>query len=118
MSFTYNYITFSITFKHLYLTKLLQKEKKMIDSLDLKMPKYMVYCVIISCLGSFSNDWVIGSANVPGEVTHVCENGAAYIASKAFPDCLPMNTGLWGFCCFCLLCWWSFWWPLWWYYSN
>jgi MFS family permease len=67
------------------------------DSIDLKMPGYMVYCVIISCLGSFSNGWVIGSANVPGEVTHACENGSAHVASSAFPDCLPMNTSLWGF---------------------
>ncbi|KAL7317289.1 Bifunctional purine biosynthesis protein PurH [Mucor circinelloides] len=67
------------------------------DSTELKMPGYMVYCVIISCLGSFSNGWVIGSANVPGEVTHACENGAAHVASKAFPDCLPMNNALWGF---------------------
>jgi MFS family permease len=67
------------------------------DSLDLKMPGYMVYCVIIACLGSFSNGWVIGSANVPGEVTHNCENGSAHVANSAFPDCLPMNTSLWGF---------------------
>ncbi|KAL7312616.1 Bifunctional purine biosynthesis protein PurH [Mucor circinelloides] len=67
------------------------------DSLDMKMPGFMVYCVVVACLGSFSNGWVIGSANVPGEVTHACENGAAHVASKAFPDCLPMNTGLWGF---------------------
>ncbi|KAI9478114.1 MAG: general substrate transporter [Benjaminiella poitrasii] len=69
----------------------------MVDSLDLKMPGYMLYCVVISCLGSFSNGWVIGSANVPGEVTHACENGSAHVSSGAFPDCLPMATGLWGF---------------------
>ncbi|KAI9481343.1 MAG: major facilitator superfamily domain-containing protein [Benjaminiella poitrasii] len=67
------------------------------ESLDLKMPKYMVYCVVVACLGSFSNGWVIGSANVPGEVTHACENGSAHVSSGAFPDCLPMNTSLWGF---------------------
>ncbi|KAG2210288.1 hypothetical protein INT47_003273 [Mucor saturninus] len=67
------------------------------DSLDLKLPGYMVYCVIIACLGSFSNGWVIGSANVPGEVTHACENGMSHIANSAFPDCLPMNDALWGF---------------------
>ncbi|KAL9542540.1 hypothetical protein MBANPS3_008564 [Mucor bainieri] len=54
----------------------------MVDSTELKMPGYMVYCVIISCLGSFSNGWVIGSANVPGEVTHACENGAAHVATS------------------------------------
>jgi MFS family permease len=67
------------------------------DSLDLKLPGYMVYCVVISCLGSFSNGWVIGSANVPGEATHNCANGSAHVASSAFPDCLPMDTSLWGF---------------------
>ncbi|GAA5804897.1 general substrate transporter [Helicostylum pulchrum] len=67
------------------------------DSLDLKLPGYMVYCVIIACLGSFSNGWVIGSANVPGEVTHACANGMAHVANSAFPDCLPMNDALWGF---------------------
>jgi MFS family permease len=67
------------------------------DSLDLKMPGYMVYCVVVSCLGSFSNGWVIGSANVPGTVTHACENGDSHVANSAFPDCLPMNDALWGF---------------------
>lgn len=69
----------------------------MVDSYDLKLPGYMVYCVAIACLGSFSNGWVIGSANVPGEVTHACENGMAHVANSAFPDCLPMNDALWGF---------------------
>ncbi|KAI8887815.1 general substrate transporter [Backusella circina FSU 941] len=67
------------------------------DSLELKLPGYMVYCVIISSLGSFSNGWVIGSANVPGEVTHACKNGLAHIATESYPDCLPMNSALWGF---------------------
>ncbi|KAI8639258.1 major facilitator superfamily domain-containing protein [Parasitella parasitica] len=67
------------------------------NSLDMKLPKYMVYCVTIACLGSFSNGWVIGSANVPGAVTHACANGAAHVANSAFPDCLPMNDALWGF---------------------
>ncbi|KAK4519368.1 uncharacterized protein ATC70_009603 [Mucor velutinosus] len=67
------------------------------NSLDMKLPGYMVYCVVIACLGSFSNGWVIGSANVPGEVTHACANGAAHVANSAFPDCLPMNDALWGF---------------------
>lgn len=67
------------------------------DSLDLKLPGYMVYCVIIACLGSFSNGWVIGSANVPGEATHACENGMNHVSNSAFPDCLPMNDALWGF---------------------
>ncbi|KAG2212454.1 hypothetical protein INT46_007991 [Mucor plumbeus] len=69
----------------------------MVDSLDLKMPGYMVYCVVIACLGSFSNGWVIGSANIPGEVTHNCVNDSSHISSKYFPDCLPMSTSLWGF---------------------
>ncbi|KAI8326861.1 general substrate transporter [Choanephora cucurbitarum] len=69
----------------------------MMNSLDMKLPGYMVYCVVISCLGSFSNGWVIGSANVPGEVTHACANGSAHVTNSAFPDCLPMNDALWGF---------------------
>jgi MFS family permease len=67
------------------------------DSLDSKLPGYMVYGVVIACLGSFSNGWVIGSANVPGDATHNCANGSAHVASSAFPDCLPMDTSLWGF---------------------
>lgn len=67
------------------------------DSLELNLPGYMVYCVIISCLGSFSNGWVIGSANVPGEITHACKNGLSYVVSTSFPDCLPMSNALWGF---------------------
>lgn len=65
------------------------------DSRDLNLPKYMVYCGLIAGIGAFSNGWTIGSSNVPGEVTHACENGAARVHSSAFPDCLPMNTALW-----------------------
>ncbi|KAI8088035.1 major facilitator superfamily domain-containing protein [Gilbertella persicaria] len=57
----------------------------------------MVYCVQIACLGSFSNGWVIGSPNIPGEITHNCPNGNAHVNNSAWPDCLPMNNGLWGF---------------------
>ncbi|CAO3624389.1 unnamed protein product [Mucor hiemalis] len=67
------------------------------DSHEIKFPKYMVYCVFVACLGSFSNGWVIGSPNVPGEITHNCPNGNAHIYSKSFPDCLPMDNALWGF---------------------
>ncbi|KAI7867316.1 general substrate transporter [Mucor mucedo] len=67
------------------------------NSLESKFPKYMVYCVFIACLEAFCNGWVIGSANVPGTVTHICENGMNQVASKGLPDCLPMNTALWGF---------------------
>jgi hypothetical protein len=65
------------------------------NSLDMKMPGYMVYCVTIACLGSFSNGWVIGSANVPGAITHSCPNGSDHVANPSFPDCLPMNDALW-----------------------
>ncbi|GAA5815452.1 hypothetical protein MFLAVUS_008963 [Mucor flavus] len=67
-----------------------------ISSYDLKLPRYMVFCVTISSLGFFCNGWVIGSANLPGKVTHACETGALQISS-IFPDCLPMNEALWGF---------------------
>ena len=65
------------------------------DSYSAKFPKFMVYCVFVACLGSFSNGWVIGSPNVPGEITHNCPNGNAHIFSKVFPDCLPMDNALW-----------------------
>ncbi|KAI8879650.1 general substrate transporter [Backusella circina FSU 941] len=67
------------------------------NSLEAKFPKYMVYCVLIACLEAFCNGWVIGSPNVPGTVTHICENGMKHVSSKGLPDCLPMNTALWGF---------------------
>ncbi|GAA5795937.1 hypothetical protein HPULCUR_001302 [Helicostylum pulchrum] len=67
------------------------------DSLEAKFPKYMVYCVFIACIEAFCNGWVIGSPNVPGTVTHICENGLNRVTSKGLPDCLPMNTALWGF---------------------
>jgi MFS family permease len=67
------------------------------DSLDLNVPGYMVYCVIIACFGSFSNGWVTGSINIPGIVTHACANGASHIANQTFPDCIPMSNTLWGF---------------------
>ncbi|KAI9282262.1 major facilitator superfamily domain-containing protein [Sporodiniella umbellata] len=57
----------------------------------------MVYCVLIACLGSFSNGWVIGSPNVPGQITHQCENGDRHVQNSYFPDCLPMEDALWGF---------------------
>ncbi|KAI8973894.1 general substrate transporter [Pilobolus umbonatus] len=67
------------------------------DSLHIKRPAFMIYSVLVACLGSFSNGWVIGSPNVPGKVTHACLNGSAYAYSKYFPDCLPMDDALWGF---------------------
>lgn len=57
----------------------------------------MVYCVLISSIGSFSNRWVTGYPNVPGEVTHACINGVSHVANNIFPDCLPMSSVLWGF---------------------
>jgi MFS family permease len=67
------------------------------NSFQLKLPGYMVYCVFVASLGSFCNGWVTGSANVPGEATHACINGAEHVFNKAFPDCLPMDNALWGF---------------------
>jgi len=49
----------------------------------------------MACIEAFSNGWVIGSANVPGLVTHECERGMDKVAAKGLPDCLPMNTALW-----------------------
>jgi hypothetical protein len=65
------------------------------DSLELKLPKYMVFCVIIACLEAFSNGYSTGATNVPGTVTHACEYGDAKVHSGGLPDCLPMNTALW-----------------------
>ncbi|KAI7883749.1 general substrate transporter [Lichtheimia hyalospora FSU 10163] len=57
----------------------------------------MFYCVLVAAIGSFCNGWVIGSPNVPGDITHNCPNGNAHINDPRMPDCLPMNTTLWGF---------------------
>ncbi|KAI8147119.1 major facilitator superfamily domain-containing protein [Fennellomyces sp. T-0311] len=67
------------------------------DSRQLRFPGYMLYCVMVATMGSFSNGWTIGSPNVPGEVTHNCPNGNAHINNPSVPDCLPMDTTLWGF---------------------
>ncbi|KAF1796544.1 general substrate transporter [Mucor lusitanicus] len=67
------------------------------DSLESRFPKYMVYCVMIACLEAFSQGYLSGATNVPGTVTHECANGMAHVASGGLPDCLPMNTALWGF---------------------
>jgi MFS family permease len=67
------------------------------SSLDLVYPRYMVFCVITGSLGFFCCGWVIGSPNLPGYVTHACENGLSHTANPLFPDCLPMNDALWGF---------------------
>lgn len=65
------------------------------NSINATYPLYMIHCVIIACLGSFSIGWVIGSPNVPAEATHNCPNGNARVYSKALPDCLPMDNALW-----------------------
>ncbi|KAI9491215.1 major facilitator superfamily domain-containing protein [Zychaea mexicana] len=57
----------------------------------------MFYCVLMATLGSFSVGWTIGSPNVPGEITHNCPTGNAHINNPQLPDCLPMDTTLWGF---------------------
>ncbi|KAI9478625.1 MAG: major facilitator superfamily domain-containing protein [Benjaminiella poitrasii] len=67
------------------------------DSRELNLPPYMLYCGLIAGVGAFSNGWTIGSPNVPGDVTHNCPTGGAHTVNPAFPDCLPMDTSLWGF---------------------
>ncbi|KAI8080028.1 major facilitator superfamily domain-containing protein [Halteromyces radiatus] len=74
------------------------------ESIEAKTPKYMVYCVLVACITSLSFGWVIGSPNVPGEITHNCATGNAHLYNIKFPDCLPMTTFLWAFAVasFCL----------------
>ncbi|CAO3703807.1 unnamed protein product [Rhizopus stolonifer] len=74
------------------------------NSSQKRFPLYMVYCVLVACLGSFSNGWVIGSPNVPGQITHQCPNGDSPVQGKLLPDCLPMEDAFWGFAVasFCL----------------
>ncbi|KAI9483554.1 MAG: major facilitator superfamily domain-containing protein [Benjaminiella poitrasii] len=67
------------------------------SSLELTYPLYTLFCVIISSLGFFCSGWVTASANLPGTITHICDNGLSHIANTSFPDCLPMNDALWGF---------------------
>ncbi|KAI9288382.1 major facilitator superfamily domain-containing protein [Umbelopsis sp. AD052] len=57
----------------------------------------MVFCTVVACIGSFSQGWTIGSPNIPGDATHNCANGYAHVNSSFLPDCLPMNSLLWGF---------------------
>ncbi|GAN06962.1 solute carrier family 2, facilitated glucose transporter member 2 [Mucor ambiguus] len=67
------------------------------SSLDLTYPKYMVFCVVVASLNFFCIGWVTGSANLPGTITHACENGIAHVQTSMLPDCLPMSDALWGF---------------------
>ena len=65
------------------------------DSRQVKTPMYMLYCVLVACIGSFCSGWTIGCSNLPGQVTHACNGGDQHIANPALPDCLPMSTSLW-----------------------
>ncbi|KAJ2958478.1 hypothetical protein NQZ79_g5941 [Umbelopsis isabellina] len=67
------------------------------DSRELKYPKYMVFCTIVACMGSFSQGWTIGSPNIPGDATHNCSTGYNHNYSSLLPDCLTMDSLLWGF---------------------
>ncbi|KAI8636470.1 general substrate transporter [Parasitella parasitica] len=67
------------------------------SSLDLTYPKYMVFCGIVASLNFFCIGWVTSSGNLPGSITHTCENGIAHIKNPILPDCLPMGDALWGF---------------------
>ncbi|CDS09841.1 hypothetical protein LRAMOSA02518 [Lichtheimia ramosa] len=66
------------------------------DSRQAKFPRYMVFCVVASCIGSFSNGWTIGSPNIPGETTTSCRYGDAHVNNRYLPDCLPMDSLQWG----------------------
>ncbi|CEP11377.1 hypothetical protein [Parasitella parasitica] len=68
-----------------------------VSSLDLTYPKYMVFCGVVASLNFFCIGWVTSSGNLPGSITHACENGIAHIENSMFPDCLPMGDDLWGF---------------------
>ncbi|CDH59821.1 monosaccharide transporter [Lichtheimia corymbifera JMRC:FSU:9682] len=67
------------------------------DSRQAKAPGYMLYCVLVACIGSFCNGWVIGCANLTADATHACEGGSQHLTSPSLPDCIPMSTSLWGF---------------------
>lgn len=66
-------------------------------SKELTYTKYMVFCCLNFSMGCFCSGWITGSANIPGKITHACDNGDSHVTSNAFPDCLPMNDALWGF---------------------
>ncbi|KAI7852295.1 major facilitator superfamily domain-containing protein [Circinella umbellata] len=66
------------------------------DSRQAQYPIRTVLCVFISCIGSFSMGWTIGSPNLPAESTHNCVNGSAHDNNKNLPDCLPMSSSIWG----------------------
>ncbi|KAI8374272.1 general substrate transporter [Radiomyces spectabilis] len=57
----------------------------------------MVFCGIVSSLGSFSLGWTIGSPNIVGRITHDCSPSIDYTHNSVLPDCIPMSTLLWGF---------------------
>ncbi|OAD00041.1 hypothetical protein MUCCIDRAFT_147650 [Mucor lusitanicus CBS 277.49] len=67
------------------------------SSLNLVYPKYMLFCVVVASLNFFCIGWVTGSSNLPGTITHACENGIAHAQTPLLPDCLPMNDAWWGF---------------------
>lgn len=75
----------------------IENSSSLISSLDLTYPKYMLFCVVVASLNFFCIGWVTGSANLPGMITHACENGIAHIENSMLPDCLPMGDALWGF---------------------
>ncbi|KAI8143546.1 general substrate transporter [Fennellomyces sp. T-0311] len=66
------------------------------DSRKALYPARTVACVLISCIGSFSMGWTIGSPNLPAEATYNCQNGSAHKNNPNFPDCLPMSSSMWG----------------------
>ncbi|OBZ91238.1 Solute carrier family 2, facilitated glucose transporter member 2 [Choanephora cucurbitarum] len=74
-----------------------EKTCQTISSMDLLYPRYMVFCVFAASFTFFSTGWVTGSPNLPGAVTHLCEQGDLHVANPVFPDCLPMGTSMWGF---------------------
>lgn len=88
---------FFLLFPHSYYCSSYLHNYTSMDSRQVKTPKYMVYCVLVACIGSFSNGWTIGCANLPGDVTHQCPTGMRRLATPALPDCIPMGTSLWGF---------------------
>lgn len=75
----------------------IEQQKQQVPSFDLYLPKYTLFCVTVSSLGFLCNGWITSSPNLPGKITHACENGLSHVLSSLFPDCLPMSDALWGF---------------------
>ncbi|KAI9307812.1 general substrate transporter [Cunninghamella echinulata] len=70
------------------------------DSRVAPLRPFVVFCVVIACLGALNNGFNTSSLNIPGEYVLNCPDVPSgvvtYFPNSSLPKCIPMSSWVWG----------------------